>query len=231
MKRLQHPHKSAVNWLIYDLTDEHMFRVIPLLTGNLYDLGCGERPYEFFFLEYCHTYTGVDWGGTVHELKADLVADLNKALPIPSDSADTVVSLSVLEHLSAPDVMLGEAFRILKPQGSLIMEVPFMWHVHEVPYDYARFTNFGLEHMLRKAGFIDIDIRPYSGVWVTLALKFNYQVARLIRGGSWSRRCILLALTPLLWITQSLGLWLDRIWPHSENETAGYFLTGRKPSV
>jgi hypothetical protein len=54
--------------------------------------------------------SGVDWSGTLHELKADILADLNEPLPIEDQVADTVVSLSVLEHLREPQTMLNEAF-------------------------------------------------------------------------------------------------------------------------
>ena len=98
MKRIDHPHKGAVNWLIYDLIHSHLLRSTNLFRGKLYDLGCGVMPYRDFFLQYCQSYVGVDWCGTQHELKADVIANLNEVLPIADCQADTVVSMSVLEH-------------------------------------------------------------------------------------------------------------------------------------
>jgi SAM-dependent methyltransferase len=227
-ERLHHPHKSAVNWLIYDLIDAHLLANTHLYRGTLYDLGCGEKPYEGFFLRYCERYVGVDWGGTFHQMTADVVANLNEPLPLEADVADTVVSISVLEHLSEPGVMLGEAHRLLRPGGALVMEVPFMWHVHEAPHDYFRFTRHGLEYLLGKAGFVDIRVEAISGFWAMRALKLNYQLARLIRGGAFARTLIGKLLTPWLWVNQRSAVVLDAVWPHSAGETVGYFVTARK---
>jgi len=103
-------------------------------------------------------YIGVDWAGSSHEALADIVADLNKPLPIESCVADIVVSLSVLEHLCEPQTMLNEAYRILKKGGVMIIHVPWQWWVHEAPHDYYRYTPYGLTYMLKKAGFDKINI-------------------------------------------------------------------------
>ena len=60
----------------------------------MYDLGCGEKPYESFFIESADKYLGVDWSNTPHTLKAEIIVDLNKPLPIDSEVADVVISIS-----------------------------------------------------------------------------------------------------------------------------------------
>ena len=112
-----HPNRKPHNWLIYDVGDQWLERCKPHIHGRLYDLGCGEMPYKNWLLNHASHYTGVDWGGTLHALKADIVADLNEPLPIDSEVADTVISLSVMEHLREPQAFLGEAYRILRGGG------------------------------------------------------------------------------------------------------------------
>jgi SAM-dependent methyltransferase len=114
-----HSNRKAHNWLVYDSGDEFLFKNKSYFKGVLYDFGCGEAPYRDFFLKYANQYIGVDWAGSYHDTKADITADLNKPLPIEAEVADTVVSLSVLEHLCEPQTMLDEAYRILKPGGGL----------------------------------------------------------------------------------------------------------------
>lgn len=223
-----HPNRGPHNWLIYDIGDEFLAGFKEKYRGCLYDLGCGEMPFRDWFLQHADTYVGVDWSGTLHELKADVVADLNEPLPIESEVADTVVSLSVMEHLREPQVMLGEAFRILKPAGALVLQVPFMWWVHEAPFDFYRYTCHGLKYLLEKSGFVDVRVYPQTGFWVMWTLKFNYQTVRLIRG-PWPVRKIMSSLLRALWaIDQRVAPWLDRRWK-CEAETAGYFVTARKP--
>lgn len=223
-----HPNRGPHNWLLYDIGDEFLARFQEKYRGHLYDLGCGEMPFREWFLRHADTYTGVDWSGTLHELKADIIADLNESLPIESEVADTVVSLSVIEHLREPRVMLGEAFRILKPAGALVLQAPFMWWVHEAPFDYYRYTRHGLKYFLDKAGFVDVTVYPQTGFWVMWTLKFNYQTVRLIRG-PWPVRKVMSSLLRAIWaIDQRVAPWLDRHWK-CEAETAGYFVTARKP--
>ena len=224
-----HRNRQVHNWLIYDIGDKFLASHAQLFSGDLYDLGCGEMPYRDWFLQYIDTYTGVDWSGTLHDLKADIVADLNQPLPIESSVADSVVSLSVLEHLREPQIMLDEAFRIIKSGGAIVLQVPFMWHVHEAPYDFYRFTRFGLEHIFTKSGFIDIKVEPTSGFWTMWFLKFNYQLVRLAKGPRPLRLLIRTSLAPFMWLNQYLAVLLDHVWPSSEGETAGYFVTARKP--
>ena len=152
------------------------------LSGALYDLGSGESPYKEFFLNHADSYVAVDWADSIHVTKADIEADLNRPLPIDSEVADSIVSLSVLEHLREPQLMLNEAFRILKKGGSIILQVPWQWWVHEAPHDYFRYTPYGLKYLFKRAGFVDIEIESQAGFFTTLILKLNYFSLRLIRG-------------------------------------------------
>lgn len=222
-----HSNRRSHNWLIYDIGDAWLTRFSDRYNGHLYDLGCGEMPYKNWLLNYADSYTGVDWGNSIHEIKADILANLNEPLPIKSEVADTVMSLSVMEHLREPQVFLNEAYRILKPSGSMVLQVPFMWWVHEAPYDFYRYTRFGLQYMFEKAGFTDINIYPQTGFWVMWTLKFNYQSTRLVRG-PWPIRKVAALLMRCIWaIDQRIAPWLDRHWK-CEGETAGYFVVARK---
>ncbi len=220
--------KFLHNWLIKKAINDKVRSRLPYLSGRVIDLGCGIRPFENEILEYASEYVGVDWDSTLHELRADIVADLNSSLPVPDTSFDHVVSFEVLEHLREPRTMLAEAFRVLKPKGTITLSAPFMWWVHEAPWDYFRYTRFGHMELLSKAGFINIEVQPTTGFWSMWLLKLNYQTTRLIRGPRGVRLLVRTALIPLWWSTQTIAIWLDRIWPE-ENETAGYFVTAAKP--
>lgn len=220
--------RIAHNWLVYRISNAMIRQRLPCLCGTILDVDCGERPFEKDILNYADWYVGVDWSNTLHNLKVDVVADANRPLPFRNDMFDNVLSFEVLEHLAEPDVMLCEAFRVLKCGGELTLSVPFQWWLHEAPWDYQRFTSHGLEYHLRKAGFEQTNIAPRSGFWVMWVLKFNYQTLRLVRGPKFVRRAIRVLLIPMWWCNQAVAPWLDRIWPEP-NETAGYFVTARKP--
>lgn len=223
-----HKNRRSYNWLIYESNDFWLDNLKKQFRGHIYDLGCGEMPYKDWLLTHADQYTGVDWGGTLHQLKADIVADLNEPLPIESEVADTVVSFSVMEHLREPQVFLNEAYRILKQGGYMVLQVPFMWWVHEAPHDYYRYTQYGLSYMFEKAGFSDINVYAQTGFWAMWTLKLNYQTTRLIRGPWLVRKTIAFLLRALWASDQRVALLLDRYWK-SEGETAGYFVVAHKP--
>lgn len=64
-------------------------------------------PCNDFILEYADQYIAIDSDGSYHNTKADIAADLNILLPIESEVADTVISLSVMKHLCKPQTMLN----------------------------------------------------------------------------------------------------------------------------
>ena len=76
----------------------------------------------------------------------------------------------VLEHLEEPGRGLAEAHRLLRPGGGIILTTPLVWPLHEEPRDFYRFTPYGLRHLLGRAGFEAIEVRPLSGQWTTLAM-------------------------------------------------------------
>lgn len=218
------------NWLALKINNRTVSNHSNLYTGTVYDLGCGTRPYEPDILKFADRYIGVDWSNTLHGLQADIVADLNKHLPIEDEVADAVVSFQVMEHLCEPQVMLNEAFRILKQGGKILLTVPFQWHVHEAPYDFYRYTRHGLEYMFAKSGFVDVQVKEASGFWSMWLLKFNYQTVRLARGPLPIRFVLRTSMLPLWLFNQWVAPMLDNFWP-APAETAGYVVTARKPTI
>src|SRR5574344_2845678 len=94
-----HKNRKEYNWLLYEQADKYLLEYTPFYKGVMLDLGCADKPFEEFFTQYVDKYVGADWTNCLHDSKADIVADLNKELPIENDFADTIVSLNVLEHL------------------------------------------------------------------------------------------------------------------------------------
>jgi SAM-dependent methyltransferase len=218
------------NWLAHKLNNALLKKQLGNIRGVVYDLGCGTRPYEKEILVFADRYIGVDWANTLHGLHADIVANLNQPLPIESDVADTVISLQVMEHLCEPQVMVGEAFRILKAGGTVYITVPFQWWVHEAPYDFFRFTRYGLEYMLNKAGFVDVLVEESTGFWSMWSLKLNYQLDRINspKVPKVIRWIVLPLVLPIWVVNQIVAPLMDKVWPETR-ETTGYSVTARKP--
>jgi SAM-dependent methyltransferase len=225
----RHSNRKLHNWLIYDINDRLLERFSAYYRGRLLDLGAGEAVYRDFFLDHADEYIALDWTSSYHDTKVDVVVDLNRPLPLASGVADTVVSISVLEHLCEPGTMIAEAFRILKPGGSLVLQVPWQWWIHEAPHDYFRYTPFGLNYLLSKAGFEGIQIHPLAGFFTTAVLKFNYFTNRFVGGPRVVQWLARLLLVPVWYLGQIAAKPLDKLDKSWEKESPGYFVVAHKP--
>ncbi len=127
-------------------------KLMPHLSGQLLDIGCGSKPYKA--LAQVQSYVGleIDDGVTRNNSYADVLYD-GKALPFPDASFDCVLSNQVLEHVFEPEDFLKEINRVLKKDGLLLLTVPFVWSEHEQPYDYGRYSSFGLKFLMEKNSF------------------------------------------------------------------------------
>lgn len=230
MRRISsnHSNRKHHNWLIYNLNDKFLLKHRNLFVGHIYDLGCGEQPYESFFLESAEKYHGVDWSNTPHKLNAEIIADLNKPLPIDSEVADLVISVSLIEHLCEPQVMMSESYRILKPGGTIILQVPWQWRIHEAPYDYSRYSPYGLKYLFQKTGFENIEIEPTAGFFTTMVLKTNYFTLGLLNIWKPLRALIKVIFIPFWFLGQVLAPLLDKLDRNWQLETPGYWVVARK---
>lgn len=136
--------------------------------ARVLDVGSGDSPYRELFASF--DYLTNDWADTTYSPSAsvDVVAPAHD-LPLDDDSLDAVVCTQVLEHTPEPWAVLEEFARVIRPGGKVILTAPLTWYLHEVPHDYYRFTAYGLGHLLRRAGFVDVDIRPMNDSPSTLA--------------------------------------------------------------
>lgn len=134
----------------------------PNLNGCLLDVGCGSKPYKFLF--NVQAYVGLDINTESACLRgvADDYYD-GEVFPYPDSSFDSLLCSQVLEHIFNPDVFLAEMNRVLKQGGRLLLTVPFVWDEHEQPYDYARYSSFGLRSLLEKNGFKIIEQKKIGG--------------------------------------------------------------------
>lgn len=122
------------------------------ISGKTLDVGCGTKPYEKYFNST--EYIGLEIETTIHKNynKADVFYKGGK-FPFQNEEFDSVVTNQVLEHVFEPDLFLSEINRVLKKGGNLLITVPFVWDEHEQPYDYARYSSFGLKYLLENKGF------------------------------------------------------------------------------
>lgn len=149
-------------------------------SGKLLDLGCGKAPLYILYKELVTEVVCADWGNSPHvNSHVDDFFDLNMKFPYDSDQFDTIILSDVLEHIRYPERTLSEAYRVLKMNGHLFLNVPFYYPIHEGPFDFFRYTEFALRNMVEKAGFRIVHFSYLGGapeVFTDLLAKLMHYV-------------------------------------------------------
>ncbi len=142
--------------------------------ARLLDAGSGEGRYKELL---AHTnYVGLDLAvgdDTWDYTNLDTVGNLRK-LPFADASFDAAVCVQTLEHVNDPLEVTQEIGRILKAGGRYYLSAPMMWHQHQKPYDFFRYTSFGFEHLLKESGMRVVEMRPMGGYFWFLS--YNLQM-------------------------------------------------------
>lgn len=223
--------RRDVNYLVY----LSLFRAISDAVrkhakGRVLDIGCGNKPYKAFFdsNKEISTYTGCDArqneAGTV-----DIICDAGQ-IPLANQCIDTVFCTQVIEHLPESASLLSEVFRLLAPGGKLILSGPLYWPVHGEPHDYFRFTRYGFEKVLEKAGLKMIEVHENGGIWATagqaLAHAYFHSGSK-----SWFFRFLRFSFFKLriVWISNTLFGWLDKK-DFNPASTINYVVVAEKPA-
>lgn len=108
------------------------------------DFGCGGQPYRELFGTRITKYIGADVAAA-QGVGIDLRLTPGARVPMEDATVDTILSTQTLEHVYDFQLYIEECKRLLRPGGILILTAPQQWRLHEVPYDYWRFTRHGLE--------------------------------------------------------------------------------------
>lgn len=159
-------------YVVRTLLFKSLKKNIDVLHGTLLDVGCGEMPYKEYILENSKvsTYHGIDLpSNTIRDTKVSDFTWDGITLPFPNETYETILCTEVLEHCFEPDILLKEVYRVLKPGGNAYFTSPFVYPIHEAPYDSQRFTPFGLDYRFKKAKFSEVKIFPLGGWETTLA--------------------------------------------------------------
>jgi SAM-dependent methyltransferase len=155
--------------------DEFHFRHVPMLPGGstVLDLGghknCKRGQFDITEYDLQVTYMNL-YTAKGTDIQADVAY-----IPCLNNYFDAVICSELLEHIFQPLIVLREAYRALRPNGILLVCVPFLYHIHGDPLDFGRYTDYFWQAGLSDIGFDEILIEP-QGLFFSVMVDFckNY---------------------------------------------------------
>jgi SAM-dependent methyltransferase len=205
------------------------YRAVPALMrqflhGKVLDLGCGMMPFRACIPNSVSVYHGIDI--QCHSSLIALIGDVQNLAMIADASYDSALCLEVLEHLPNPTQAIAEMARVLKPGGAVIISVPHLSRLHDLPHDYFRYTAYGLRHLLESNQLEVIQLQAKGGLFAFL----GHQISSILLTLAWS----VPGLRQIVWL---LNRWLitlgctvlDNMTGSAKTFPLGYLAVARKP--
>lgn len=195
--------------------------------GRLVDIGCGTAPFAGLVAGQVDCYHGMDrWPRSPWTV---LAGDVQNMGMVREGSYDTALCFEVLEHVPDPGRALVEIYRILAPGGILLLTVPHLSRLHDVPHDYYRYTRYGLQALLARAGFEVLELCEKAGLLSFL----GHQLSTIVVSAAWTLPAPLRHL--VWWLNRWLVTWpcylVDRLPGLSTLFPLGYLAVARKPAA
>jgi SAM-dependent methyltransferase len=158
----------------YRLLEENKAFASQIPAGSIVlDAGAGEAPYRRLFDHTQYETADFEMVDKAYA-RSTYVCDL-KNIPVEANRFDYIIFNQVMEHLPEPKAVLLELYRVLKPKGKIIYSAPLFYEEHEIPYDFYRYTQYGIKHLMQSAGFKIETLDWLEGYFGTV----GYQLDRM----------------------------------------------------
>lgn len=150
-----------IRWLLdfqFNTVYSVLSKQMPAFRGTVIDIGCGNCPFEHLIDKHKAEYIGVDVADAEkwdYQNNKIVIYD-GKNLPFATNSVDHLICTEVLEHVPDPHDLIADMHRVLKPNGTGVITIPWSARFHYKPYDYHRYTPSTLNTLF--SNFSDVSI-------------------------------------------------------------------------
>ncbi len=155
--------KAFENWLTKKLTtpDLNGFLKAHKTDEKALVVNCNDSPFQHYFKNRIQ----VDDKGERGAQKVDYYD-----MPFKDESFEIVLCTGLLEHLKEPEKALKEMKRVLKSGGKVLIGASSAFSIHDAPHDYFHFTPYGLEYLLKKQGWNQVQVKGSCNTMKTIGI-------------------------------------------------------------
>jgi SAM-dependent methyltransferase len=156
---------TRVGPVYFQPLEQELGPVAPYLSGHLLNAGCGSRAINSYLLAKAVT-TITNYDIASHD--PEVIVGPLELMPFADESFDSVLSNAVLEHVANVEDSMRELARVVRPNGHIVVAVPFLQPFHACPTDFRRYTADGLADLGSRAGLDVICVLPVHSIAQTL---------------------------------------------------------------
>jgi SAM-dependent methyltransferase len=195
------------------------------INGFILDIGVADCWIESHLSSHAR-YIALDYPVTGQEMygaKPHVFAN-GASLPF----RDCQFDLEMIEHVPDPHQVLAEIFRVLKNGGKAWISMPFLYQLHDAPFDFQRFTEVGMKSAALRAGLEIFSIQRAEHSIRTAGLLFCLAIAGGADAVNGRKKYALLPIALLAIFVVNLCTWLlSLVWPDWSHMTHGHIMQVR----
>lgn len=177
---------TRVGPVYFQPLEQELGPVAHYLSGHLLNAGCGSRAINAYLLANTVT-TITDYD--IASPNPDVIVGPLESMPFEDETFDSVLCNAVLEHVFNAEDSMRELARVVKPNGHVVVAVPFLQPFHPCPTDFRRYTADGLAALGVRAGLDVVCVLPVHSITQTLGwILWEYaqeKGGRLRRWAAW----------------------------------------------
>jgi SAM-dependent methyltransferase len=142
--------------VVFQSLEDELKPMMKYVRGNVLNAGCGHRDISPFLKK--NGAASVENCDLASSIPGAIISDL-VSIPRPDNTYDTILCNAVLEHVQFPDRVVDELNRVMKPDGHMLLCIPFMQPYHPRP-DFRRFSREGMLELARLHDLEPLEILP-----------------------------------------------------------------------
>lgn len=136
-------------------------------TRSALDVGCGRQPFRKTLESMGYRYVGMDVQQN-QDQSVDLIGPIDAPMRDAMKNAGTfqfILCTEVLEHVADWNQAFENLTSLLAPGGKMLMTCPFVYPLHEEPYDYWRPTRHALAYFAQRNGLRIVEQQAAGSGW------------------------------------------------------------------